>query len=159
MRLALPLVLLASTALAADWSDLAALQDRVTAAPMMSEADWRGMVEGRTVTYTIEDQFFAREFYVTGTNRVVIAVNNGICLNGEWYMDGPAFCFVWEGAAPSCFTHHLLDEGVFINGLGAGDDIEIQFVADVRRTVVQCEDELLSSLVQPDALVELPGAL
>ncbi|MEX0970615.1 MAG: hypothetical protein WD046_09255 [Paracoccaceae bacterium] len=158
MKLALPLILLASSALAGDWSDLAALQDRVVAAPLVSEGEWRNMVEGRTVTYTIENEFFAREFYVTGTNRVVIAVNNGICLNGEWFMDGPAFCFVWEGAPPSCFTHHRLDGGVYINGVD-DDDIEIQFVADVRRAVVQCGSELLSSLPQPLAEPVLPGAL
>lgn len=158
MRLVLPLILLASSAWAEDWSDLAALQSRVTSAPMLSESEWREMVEGRTVTYTINNEFFAREFYVTGTNRVVIAVNNGICLNGEWYMDGPAFCFEWEGAAPSCFTHHRLEEGVYINGLDESDGIEIQFVADVRRTVVQCGDELLSSLPQGPSQPLLPVA-
>ena len=145
MRLALALALMASSAVAQDWSNLPALQDRVITAPMLSEGDWRSMVEGKTVTYSIDNQFFAREFYETGTNRVVISVAGGLCLNGQWYMDGPAFCFVWEGAAPSCFTHHQLDEGVYINGLG-GSDIEIQFVTDIRRATVQCGEELLSGL-------------
>jgi len=148
MKLALALCLAATGVVAEDWSNLEALHSRVSAAPQLSEAEWRDMVEGKTVTYTIADEFFAREFYETGTNRVVISVTGGLCLNGQWYMEGPAFCFVWENELPSCFTHHRLDEGVFINGVDPGDDIEVQFVADIRRATVQCGDELLSSLPQ-----------
>lgn len=154
MKWALGLVLLATTAGAADWSDPQALMDKINASPMLSEGDWRSMVAGRTVTYAIDGELFAREFYVSNSNRVVISLADGLCLNGQWFMEGPAFCYAWENNAPDCFTHHQTDEGVFIIGVNSTPlDIEIQEVFDIRTAVVQCGAELLSGTVQaPDAL-------
>jgi hypothetical protein len=65
--------------------------------------EWRQMTAGQTVYYYIDGQFFGREYYWPGTDRVTFQHASGQCAEARWeYADG-VYCFHFD--RPHCFAH------------------------------------------------------
>jgi len=81
MRLAL-ILCLAATAAAAD-------------TPMTSE-EFEAWSTGRTLDYAIGGQIYGSEMHLPD-RRTLDADIGGPCVEGRWFGDGDAICFVYEG--------------------------------------------------------------
>ncbi|HPG23927.1 MAG TPA: hypothetical protein PLH75_14155 [Amaricoccus sp.] len=92
--LALPLPLLAGP-----------LTDRAGAAQDIPVEEWIAMARGRTLTYRIDDRFWAMERYDPGSNRVRLQLTDGTCMEGTWDYSPPHYCFHWNGIGTACFRH------------------------------------------------------
>lgn len=67
--------------------------------------DWTAMAEGRTLTYRIDGEIWAREYYYPGTNRVSLQRPDGECMHGTWNYSAPLYCFHWDLEGTACFRH------------------------------------------------------
>lgn len=68
-------------------------------------AEWIEMAEGRTLTYRINGEIWAREYYEPGTDRVSLQRPNGECMTGTWDYESPHYCFHWDLEGTACFRH------------------------------------------------------
>jgi hypothetical protein len=86
-------------------------------------AEWREMVEGRTVWYRIGEALWGRERY-RGDGTVTFQFPDGECLEAAWFHDPPWYCFDFGGALgggpPHCFRHLRLDGELWALGLSGG---------------------------------------
>ena len=101
--LALPLPLLAGP-----------LTERSPAAEDIPVEEWIAMATGRTLTYRIDDRFWAMERYEPGTNRVRLQLNDGTCMDGTWDYSAPHYCFHWNEVGTACFRHVRQDGEILI---------------------------------------------
>ena len=73
---------------------------------LIEEPEWREIAAGRTVTYTVDGEFFALERYPESGNAVSIQMWDGQCRTGHWsYVATGEYCFFWESLEPVCFIH------------------------------------------------------
>jgi len=144
-------ILCAALALAPLAAPAQSLLDRLATAPEISESAWRDMTAGKTVVYEIDDAIYGYETYRKNSNRISIRLENGTCINGQWFMQQTAFCFDWEGGPLNCFNHKELDGDIYVVGLENGMETEdIQKVARIDDRPVFCGPALLSTLM-PEA--------
>lgn len=129
--LALCLALLAAPAGAetlAARPDLPFSERLATEARDIGPAEWRRMVEGRTVWYRIGPVLWGREHYHPGTNRITFQFTDGTCVEAVWDYADPWYCFDFgpalEGAGPHCFRHLEHEGRLFALGRG-GEPQEI----------------------------------
>lgn len=119
--------------------------ERIEAAEDISRLEWLSMVAGKTVTYKISDDFWAREIYDTRSNKVSIAMADGSCMNGTWTHSGVEFCFAWEDNDLVCFRHARSGDDILIipmhDGVPSGS---LQTVHDISDTPLPCGPELVS---------------
>lgn len=92
---------------------------QVPPAPPMAPADipvaeWTAMASGHTLTYRINDEFWALEHYFPGTNRVQLQLYDGSCMDGTWDYQAPHYCFHWMGQGTSCFRHARQQDRILI---------------------------------------------
>jgi hypothetical protein len=90
-RLALPLVLLAAAAAAAE--------------PLTPQS-FEAAATGRTLHFTLGGQPFGAEQYFPG-RRVLWRFADGTCQQGHWWDEGSRICFAYEdGGGPQCWVFH-----------------------------------------------------
>ncbi|MEM8789479.1 MAG: hypothetical protein AAGE76_14560 [Pseudomonadota bacterium] len=111
----------------------------------IAPAEWRDLVQGRTVTYRIGDQIWAQEAYDRSTNSVAIRLADGTCMEGTWTHVEGSYCFDWSGGEFSCFRHVRAGEEILIipvvDGVTAGT---IQTVGGVSDLPLSCGPDLTS---------------
>jgi hypothetical protein len=113
--------------------------ERIARAVDIPVEEWQAMATGRTLTYRINDEFWALEHYYPGTNRVQLQLYDGSCMSGTWEYAAPHYCFHWEGQAPSCFRHARLgDEVLIIETQGGVDTMMTQIMTAVTDTPLAC---------------------
>lgn len=108
--------------------------------------DWRDMVRGRTVTYSIGGDIWARETYDTGSDTVWIRLADGSCMEGIWTWAAGVYCFDWTSGEFSCFRHVRADDQILVipvleDGTGIGT---IQTVTQISDVPASCGPELTS---------------
>lgn len=108
--------------------------------------DWREMVRGRTVTYSIGGDVWARETYDTGSDTVWIRLADGTCMDGVWTWNDGVYCYAWSSGEFSCFRHvrsqgSILVIPVLEDGTGLGT---IQTVTQISDVPASCGPELTS---------------
>lgn len=112
----------------------------------IAKEDWRALVRGRTVTYSIGGEVWARETYDTGSDTVWIRLADGTCMDGNWSWADGIFCFDWSSGEYSCFRHVRSDGRILVipmlaEGLGVGT---IQTVTQISDVPASCGPELTS---------------
>lgn len=97
--------------------------------------EWRRMVQGRTVTYLIGGEVWAREAYTPGSDTVSIQLSDGTCMQGFWYTRDREYCFAWELGEVSCFRHVRSDGQILVipmdGGLPAGSVQTVSGISDL----------------------------
>jgi len=126
------------------------LSERLAGAPNIPAEEWRALTAGKTVVYEIDGEVFGFEAYRANSNDVTIRLADGQCVDGQWFMDQKAFCFIWEGGVLNCFNHKKLDDTIYVIGLVNGEETnDIQKVLEIAPIPVACGPALLSQL-QPE---------
>lgn len=113
-RLALLLVLCA-TPLLADPPPL-------TGAPRgkpLTPGEFSSYAVGRTLSYAADGTIWGQEQYLPG-NQVMWAFTGEQCQFGQWYPQGNAVCFVYEGdETPKCWNFYLGPRGLIAELIGS----------------------------------------
>jgi len=123
------------------------LSARLADAPHIPAEEWRALTAGKTVVYEIDGEVFGYESYRTNSNQITMRLADGLCINGQWFMDQNAFCFNWEDGPLNCFNHKRLDSTVYVIGLENGVETDdIQRVLRIAPIPVACGPALLSQL-------------
>jgi len=148
-RIALAFSLLASPAFAQD--SQADLAKKMRLGQIMSEADFRAMTEGNTITYNNQGDDLYREYYRPGTNRVVIEWTTPSedgqinCDLGTWYVENDNICFAWNRSGTVCsiwadFEGQYISELVE-NGERLGN---LEVITEITQTPLYCEVGMVS---------------
>ena len=101
-------------------------------------AEWIAMAMGRTLTYAIGGELWARERY-RGGDRVTLQFYDGTCIEGVWEHVEPLYCFHWEREGTSCFRHVRLGDEILV--LETRDGIEtgaVQVMTGVSDAPLDC---------------------
>ena len=127
------------------------LSEQLSGAPHFLFEEWRSLTAGKTVIYGIDGEVFGYETYRTNSNQVSFRLQSGECIDGEWYMEGNAFCFNWEDGFINCFHHKKLGETIYVISLNNGVETDdVQRVSRITHLPAACGPALLSSL-EPEA--------
>lgn len=118
---------------------VAAQDTSATERALIPPEDWRAFAAGRTLTYTVNGQFFALERYPASGDGVSIQLSDGVCMAGNWFHVDNAYCYNWEGRAPVCFLHERIGERIsvrqVINGVETGAE---QTMSNISDAPLQC---------------------
>ena len=107
--------------------------------------EWRALAQGRTVTYRIEGNLYARERYAPSGNRVAIELANGECLDGTWSHRDNQFCFAWDSGEFSCFRHIRLGREILIVHMDGDEPSgDIQEMTDISDVPLTCTPSVTS---------------
>jgi hypothetical protein len=101
--------------------------------------DWMEMATGRTLTYRINGEIWAREYYHPGTNHVSLQRPNGQCMNGTWDYTAPHYCFHWDLEGTACFRHVRDEDRIWVIQTELGVDTpQVQEMTDVSDRPLIC---------------------
>jgi hypothetical protein len=115
------------------------LTDRTAEAKDIPVEEWIAMAAGRTLTYRIDDIFWAMERYEPGTNRVTLQLNDGSCMDGTWEYTAPHYCFHWNDVGTACFRHvRQGDETLIIETQDGVDTPMVQTMTGVSDIPLAC---------------------
>lgn len=135
MRITLLAILLSATSVSAS--------DELFPDADISEADWRNLALGKTLTYRIGDTFFALERYAISGNRVEIQLSSGECLSGTWSHSGNAYCYSWESSPPVCFRHLNVNDEIIVVQVENGQPTDnIQTMTNISEAPLSCGQNL-----------------
>ncbi len=128
----------AVSATEADTRGATALQD-------IGQAEWSDLTSGRTLSYSIDGEIWAREYYDPNSDRVVLKLNDGTCMNGRWEFSEPLFCFHWDESGTACFRHVRFGDEILVletdNGVENG---AVQVVEGISNLAPDCSGDLTS---------------
>lgn len=92
--------------------------------------EFEAYTEGRTLYYGRDGEPYGVEEYLPG-RRVKWSFLDGECIDGEWYAEGRAICFVYEERiAPICWEFFLEGDGLSARILGRGDESRLYEIAE-----------------------------
>ncbi len=101
--------------------------------------EWRALAAGRTLTYTVNGEFFALEQYSMTGDRVAIQIADGTCMSGRWVFQNDAYCFFWASRDPVCFRHERLGGEILVKQVIDGALIgSVQTMSQVSDAPLQC---------------------
>ena len=95
------------------------------AAPALAEAPMSGdafeaYTTGKTLLYGYDGKTYGGEDYLPG-RRVRWSFLDGRCLDGRWYEDGQAICFIYDDdPAPVCWVFFAGETGLGAELVGDG---------------------------------------
>lgn len=115
-----------------------------------TEAEWRALATGKTLTYMTPFGLMGREYYIPGGNEVVFVYFDGRCFQGTWFKQDDVYCFEYDGL--HCFEHFQRGEDIIAREMD-GDE---QIVTEITDEVLTCEPELLSRVAPAPRLAPLP---
>lgn len=99
-------------------------------------AEWRAMVTGRTVEYTIGGDLFVREYYWPGDDVVTIEVVGKDCFEARWDYDPVTAIFCFHNGPTACFWHIRDGERLYVQDADSAPFInstqEISAIKDMR---------------------------
>ncbi|MCI4662878.1 MAG: hypothetical protein MRY63_13790 [Neomegalonema sp.] len=107
---------------------------------------FQALVDGKTLYFTLPNgSFWAREWYEPGSNRTVIQMNSGECIEGHWELHGNRYCYFYR-EQPSCWlTHYEADRLKVVSRTGS-----VQYVDKITdNEPLSCELPPVSQLQQP----------
>ena len=106
------------------------------AQPAMTPDDFDAWSRGKTLAYSVDGVIFGSEAYFAD-RQVRDADTGGPCLDGSWFADGNAVCFVYPARdGIHCWTYWRDGESVFAKPVAAdpGDPAQRVTVADTPLT-------------------------
>ncbi|MDR9426529.1 MAG: hypothetical protein RI538_00220 [Salibaculum sp.] len=78
----------------------------------MTGPEFADHMTGKTLTFSANGQPYGAEFYAP-SQRVIWSFLDGECIQGEWYAEGRAICFVYDGdPEPKCWEVYKEDSGI-----------------------------------------------
>jgi hypothetical protein len=96
----------------------------------MSPDDFDAWSVGKTLDYAVDGQVYGSETYFPG-RRVLDADTGGPCLEGTWYADGNAVCFVYPARdGTHCWLYWREGDAVFAKPLTAAPEDPAQEVIE-----------------------------
>lgn len=113
-RLALLLILCATPLLADPPPQSGALPGKP-----LTPAEFSSYAVGRTLSYAADGTIWGQEQYLAG-HQVMWAFTGEQCQFGQWYPQGNAVCFVYEGDdTPKCWNFYLGPRGLIAALIGS----------------------------------------
>jgi len=101
--------------------------------------EWRDMSLGKTLTYSIDGQFFALERYSTSGDAVMLQLSDGTCYSGSWTHNETSYCYFWEDNPAVCFRHVRAEDEIMILHLDDGVETgEVQTMVGISDTPLVC---------------------
>ncbi len=98
-------------------------------APLTAE-EFEAEVTGRTLTYATPEGPYGIERYLPG-RRVTWGFLDGECFEGEWFPQGDAICFTYEGIDEvQCWQFRREGEGLRAEFLGDGGNWLFEMTED-----------------------------
>ncbi len=98
--------------------------------------EWRSMVTGKTVEYSINGELFVREYYWPNDDVVTMEVSGEQCFEARWDYDPSTNIFCFHNGPTACFWHIRNTDGLFVRqadiGLHFGATQEISAISDIR---------------------------
>ena len=87
----------------------------------MSPAEFATYATGRTLSYAADGTVWGKEQYLPD-RQVMWAFTGKDCQFGQWYPQGNAVCFVYEGdAEPKCWNFYMGPRGLIAALIGSDD--------------------------------------
>ena len=108
-------------------------------APIPPE-EWRAMVEGRTVWYSLNGEHWGREYFHPDKDSATFLARDGQCVTAPWAYAEGVYCFAYAGM--HCFRHVRRDGEIVVIPI-EGDGAE-QRVERIDDTPISCEPPLSS---------------
>ncbi len=101
--------------------------------------EWTAMAAGRTLTYRINGEVWAREYYYPGTNHVSLQRPNGQCMSGTWEYTAPHYCYHWDLEGTACFRHVRGEDTIWVIQTEMGVDTpQVQEMSEVSDVPLIC---------------------
>ena len=103
---------------------------------LISGTEWREMVSGRTVEYSINGDLFVREYYWPGDDVVTMEVVGDHCFEARWDYDPKTEIFCFYNGPTACFWHIRAGERLYVKDAMPGPRFgltqEISAISDIR---------------------------
>ncbi len=103
---------------------------------VITGAEWRLMVTGRTVEYSINGALFVREYYWPGADVVTMEVVGEECFEARWDYDPATSTFCFHNGPTACFRHLRDGNRLYVQdadpGANFGSTQEITAIKDMR---------------------------
>ena len=78
----------------------------------MSGEEFEAYMTGKTLTFSANGQPYGVEYYAP-SQRVIWSFLDGACMQGEWYAEDRAICFVYDDdPEPKCWKVYKADNGI-----------------------------------------------
>ena len=85
----------------------------------LTPAEFSNYAVGRTLSYAADGTIWGQEQYLTN-RQVMWAFTGEECRFGQWYPQGNAVCFVYEGDdAPKCWNFYMGSGGLIAELIGS----------------------------------------
>ncbi|NHB76686.1 hypothetical protein [Rhodobacter calidifons] len=102
----------------------------LAAQTLMTAEEFDDWSRGKTLDYAVDGQILGSETYFAG-RRVRDADRGGPCIDGSWFADGEAICFVYPAiAGVHCWHYWREGETVVAQPLSAAPDTPPQQVTE-----------------------------
>ena len=96
----------------------------------MTGPEFADRMTGRTLTFSANGQPYGVEYYAP-SQRVIWSFLDGDCIEGEWYAEDRAICFVYQGdPEPKCWQVYDADDGIRAEFLDNGESATLYEVEE-----------------------------
>ncbi len=103
---------------------------------LFDDKEWRGLVSGKTVEYSINGELFVREYYWPGQDVVTMEVVGKECFEARWEFRRETSTFCFHNGPTACFWHLRDGEHLYVqhadSGVSFGAVQDITAITDVR---------------------------
>jgi hypothetical protein len=101
--------------------------------------EWRALVTGKTVEYTIGGQLWVREYYWPNDDVVTMEVINQTCFEARWEYNSDDQTFCFHNNPTSCFWHMREGDHYYVRSASPGTSFGVrQDVKDILETRLAC---------------------
>ena len=102
--------------------------------------EWRAMVEGRTVWYSLDGEHWGKEYFHPGKSSATFLARDGQCVTAPWVYAEGVYCFAYAGM--HCFRHVRRGEEIVVIPIeGEGGEQTVERIDDAP---ISCEPPLSS---------------
>ena len=103
---------------------------------LLDDQQWRVMVSGKTVEYSINGELFVREYYWPGQDVVTMEVVGKECFEARWEFHPETSTFCFHNGPTACFWHRRQGGHFYVQhadpGVSFGAIQDITAIKDVR---------------------------
>ena len=134
-RLALLAHVVTATPLWADPPPVMGPMSQSPGIPLMP-SEFSAYAVGRTLSYAANGVIWGQEQYLAD-NRVIWAFTGQDCQRGQWFPQGNAVCFVYDGdEAPKCWNFYMGPRGLIAKLIGDSESTPLSEVGSSNQTLV-----------------------
>jgi hypothetical protein len=108
----------------------------------LTGAEWRALVSGKTVEYSIDGLPFVREYYWPGTSVVTMEVIGETCFDAQWDYDAETGIFCFHNGPTACFWHRKQGEHIWVEDADSGEFFgTVQEVTAINDATLACAEK------------------